>query len=115
MDEVFQDLIRIRILVLLASTKDELSLIDFTVSLKLTRAQTLPHVKNLRKAGILGAKKRGTSLHYRIKNEKKWMPEVFKRQKDFVGSEKQFAEDLKRFTRRLPKSIRPKNSLKIKE
>jgi DNA-binding transcriptional ArsR family regulator len=104
--EVLLDLNRIRILMLLATAKDALSLVDLSASLKLTRAQALIHVKALREAGVLKARKRGQTLYYRFVSEKKWMPSLLKAQTALGVSNKQLAEDLKRFTRRLPKSIK---------
>lgn len=108
--EALSEFTRIRIMMLLASSQDDLSLADFMNSLKLTRAQALSHVKSLRKWGLIKVRKKGTVLHYSMKGQSAWMPSLLKIIGNHPDSEKQFSEDLKRFTQQLPKTIKRRRS-----
>lgn len=102
--EVFQSLAdptRIRIVRLLAETREEACLCELVDSLQEPQYKLSRHIKMLRQAGLLTAEKEGRWVYHRLVESIPYLDRVHEALKALPDVDGSFARDLENFRRRM--------------
>ena len=105
--QALSDSTRIRIVRLLASTKDEACLCELAESLDEPEYKLSRHVKLLRQAGLISSEKEGRWIYHRLIKSSPQIGLLHKFIRELPDDYKQFRSDYKRFEKR--KKIRTGN------
>ena len=103
--ELFQalsDQTRLRIVRLLADTKEEACLCEIADSLEEPEYKLSRHLKILRQAGVLSAEKEGRWVYHQIIRGESFLDFLFDSIRALPDPEKIFATDQKKFKKRMP-------------
>ena len=101
---VFQalaDPIRIRIVRLLAATRDEACLCELVDSLLEPQYKLSRHVKALRVAGLLSAERSGRWVYHRLVTDQRYLDHIHQTINALGDPKREFAQDLARFRARM--------------
>jgi ArsR family transcriptional regulator len=102
-DLVFQalaDPIRLRIVRLLVSTRNEACLCELVDSLLEPQSKLSRHVKALKAAGVLSAEKSGRWVYHRLVTDQEYLGHIHQAIKVLSDPKRVFAQDLARFRAR---------------
>lgn len=99
--QALSDPLRIRIIRLLANSKDEICLCEFVDSLQEPQYKLSKHIKSLRQAGLLSAQKQGRWVYHRLVFNHPYIELLCSSVVTIPDTSKQFARDMARFNKRL--------------
>lgn len=103
-EEAFQalsDVTRLRIVRLLATTREEACLCELVDSLLEPQYKLSRHLKILRQAGLLTAEKDGRWVYHRLVTQPKYVNALFQLIASLPDVDAIYADDLTRFSQRL--------------
>lgn len=95
--QALSDFTRLRVVRLLASSKDEACLCELSQCLGEPEYKLSRHLKQLRQSGLLSAEKEGRWIYHSIPSDEVTLQALFKFITKIPDSSGVFAEDLKRF------------------
>lgn len=98
--QALSDPTRIRIIRLLADSKDEACLCEMAESLDEPEYKLSRHVKVLKQTGLISAEKDGRWIYHRLISDSPDLKPLYKFVQNLTDSNKQFQTDLKRFIKR---------------
>lgn len=99
--QALSDPIRLRIIRLLSTTNEEACLCELVDSLLEPQYKLSRHIKNLKQAGLLSASKDGRWIYHRLVISTDYLKHLYQTVLMFPDKESQYAQDLKRFKKRM--------------
>lgn len=103
-ESVFQSLadpLRVRLIRLLADSKEEACLCEFVESLREPEYKLSKHLKVLRQAGLLSTAKEGRWIYHRLVLDTSFQKQLFKVVQAIPDTERAFLKDKERFEKRM--------------
>jgi ArsR family transcriptional regulator len=100
--QALSDPLRIRIMRLIADSKNEACLCEIALSLNEPEYKLSRHLKVLRQAGLLEAEKQGRWIYHRIVSGKSPLGGLYKYLQTLPDADSTFSADLYRFKKQMP-------------